>query len=363
VKNSGWWKGAAKYAVAVVLLAFVVSMNWTALNDLFSRPPHLECLAAVAAISVGCTSIQFYRWYLLVRALDFPFALRDAVRLGLVGLFYNSFLPGSIGGDVVKAYFVMRGHPERKAAAFATVVADRLIGLFGLILFSASVGGACWAAGNEKIAGNPTLQGIVLVCVGLAAVAVGGYVGLGFLSPAWAERFGGRLAGVKKVGPTLAELWYTARQYRTRPGVVAAAVAMSAVVHTGFVFMFHLATRVFPPANPELLGTLPEHFVVIPIGFIAQAIIPLPGGLGLGELTFGGLYGLIRGKEGEAIGLGGRLTLRVVEWTIALIGYVVYLRMTARLPAPAPDGPTDPDDRPDRPARVAAVPDSLTPAP
>jgi hypothetical protein len=137
---------------------------------------------------------------------------------------------------------------------------------------------------------------------------------------------------LRKVGPTLAELWFTLRAYRKRPGTILAVVAMSAVVHTGFVTMYHLATRVFPPDDPALLATLPETFVIAPIGFIVQALIPVPGGLGVGELTFGGLYKLIRGPEGEAVGLAGRLTLRLIEWTLGLVGYVAFLRMRAEIP-------------------------------
>jgi hypothetical protein len=328
-------KGAIKYAIAVVLLVFVVAMNWTGLKDMFSREPNLPPFFAAFAIYVGCAAIQFYRWYLLVTALGLPFTMRNAIRLGLVGTFYNTFLPGSVGGDFVKAYFIAKGQPERKAAAVATVVADRLVGLFGLILFAAAVGGGCWAMGSEQIANNPKLQGIVWVCIGLATSAVVGYVGLGVLSQERADRFAGRLKGLKKVGPTLAELWYTVWTYRQRPGTIAAVVAMSAVVHTGFVAIFHLCVQVFPPVDPTLIGSLPEHFVIIPIGYIVQALIPVPGGLGGGEFTFGGLYKLIRGPGGEAVGVAGRLTMRVIEWTIGLIGYIAYLRMKDELPAEA----------------------------
>jgi uncharacterized membrane protein YbhN (UPF0104 family) len=357
VKKSGWWKGVLKYTLAVGLLVFVVSMNWTALNELFSRDPHVLPFLAAALILAGCTAIQYYRWYLLVRALGLPFTLRNAVRLGLVGTFYNTFLPGSIGGDFVKAFFIAKGHPERKAAAVATVVADRLVGLFGLLLFAAAVGGGCWAAGNEKIVANPKLQTIVLVCVGLTVAALVGYLALGLASAERSKRISDRLHRVRKVGPTLAELWYTVWTYRQRPGTVAAVVAMSAVVHTGFVTMYHLATRVFPPEDASLLGTLPEHFVIAPIGFIVQAIIPVPGGLGAGELTFGGLYRLIRGPGGEAVGLAGRMTLRVIEWTLGLIGYVAYLRMRDELPvAEAEAAAEDEDPYEEHPADAAKGP-------
>src|SRR5262245_10163045 len=98
-------------------------MNWSGLKDLFSREPDLGALGLVALILAGCSAMQYYRWFLLVRALDLPFALRDAIRLGLVGTFYNTFLPGSVGGDFVKAFFIAKGHPTRRPAAVATVVA------------------------------------------------------------------------------------------------------------------------------------------------------------------------------------------------------------------------------------------------
>lgn len=346
MSKSGWWKGAAKYAIALALLVFVVSMNWTGLKEMFGREPNPGPFVAAAAIAVTCSAIQFYRWFLLVRALDLPFSMYNAVRLGLVGTFYNTFLPGSVGGDVVKAYFIAKGQPDRKAAAVATVVADRLVGLFGLILFAAAVGGGCWAAGDERIAGNPKLQTIVLVCVGLASAAVVGYTGLGLLPQTRADRFAGRLKGLKKVGPTLAELWYTVWAYRQRPGTIVAVVLMSAVVHTGFVMIFHLCVQVFPPADPALLGSLPEHFVIIPIGYIVQALIPVPGGLGGGEFTFGGLYKLIRGPAGEPIGVAGRLTMRVIEWCLGLTGYIAYLRMRDELPVDAAEEEAAPAGEP-----------------
>ncbi len=340
MKKSEWVKGSLKYALAVALLVFVVAMNWTALKDLFSRDPHVLPFLAAAAILCACTAVQYYRWYLLVRALGLPFELRNAVRLGLVGTFYNTFLPGSIGGDIVKAFFIAKGHPERKAAAVATVVADRLVGLFGLLLFAAVVGGGCWAFGNERIESNPKLQTIVWICVTLAVVGAIGYIAVGFITDERAKRLGEGLGRVKKVGPTLAELWYTVRAYRKRPGTVMTVVAMSAVVHTGFVGMFHCATRVFPPEDVAQLGTLPEHFVIAPIGFIVQALIPVPGGLGGGELTFGGLYNLIR-PGAEAVGLAGRLTLRLIEWSVGLIGYIAYLRMRDELPVEESDRNAD----------------------
>ena len=378
MKNSGWWKGLLKYALGFGLLAFVVSQNWAdkplppdaapgttpqpGLKTLFERGPDFTPLALIAVILVGCTAIQFYRWYLLVRALDLPFTLRNAVRLGAVGVFYNTFLPGSVGGDFVKAFFIARGQPGRRAAAVATVVADRLVGLFGLILYVAVVGGGCWLAGDQRIDTNPYLRKIVQVCFGLVAGTVVGWVVLGFLSAPRADRFREMLAKLP-AGNTFSELWYTVWTYRQRPRTVAAVVAMSAVVHTGFVLNFHLAVQVFPPTNPDQIATLPEHFVVAPIGYIAQALFPAPGGVGGAEAIFGYLYELIRGKDAVVVGVAGRLALRLVEWSLGFVCYIAYLRMKDELPGveaePGAAGPDDPENPSVRSRRSTVLPTTL----
>ncbi len=325
--TAGLIKGLLKYLVAVALLAFVVAMHWKALKELFSRDPEPIYFVATLGLMVVVIGLQYLRWFLLVRALDLPFTLAYGLRLGLVGTFYNMFLPGGIGGDFVKAYLIAKGQPARRAAAVSTVIADRLLGLFGLILYVAVVGGLCWANGDQRIEAKFALKAIVSVCIVLATGFVVGYTFLNAVPAAVGER-------LRRFNGTLGEMWDAARRYRERPGTILICVGVSALAHMGLVMSFYVAVLVFPPI-PELIATLPEVFIVAPIGFIAQALIPLPGGLGAAELTFGGLYELLRGPEGNAVGLAGRLTLRVAEWVIGLVGYVAYLRTKSEIPAEA----------------------------
>lgn len=333
-----WVVPFLKYGVGFGLLGFVIFKYWGPKTDpqtgditpgigqLLEGPIAFEWLAAAMLLMVGAASLQIYRWYTLVRALDLPFTVRNAYRLSLVGIFYNTFIPGSVGGDLVKAYFIAHAHPERKTRAVASVIVDRALGLFGLILFVAVMGSGAWALGDERIAANPDLQWIVKVMAGVASASVAGFLLLGLLPPTRVDRFAGRLKAVPKVGTPLAELWYAVWMYRQRPGVVAVGVALSAVSHFGLVFAFHCASRVFPPLNPAAeLATLSEHMVIAPIGFIAQAVPITPGGVGVAEGVFAWLYKL-SGRP-PTRGIVARLSLRLVEWLIALTGYVVYLRM------------------------------------
>jgi uncharacterized membrane protein YbhN (UPF0104 family) len=337
-----WIKGLGKYLIGFGLLGYVIYKYWDpktnpdtgvvtpGIGQLLQGSIAFEWLIATALLMVGAAALQIYRWYLLVRAVDLPFSVRNAYRLSLVGLFYNTFIPGSIGGDLVKAYFIAHAHPERKTRAVASVIADRALGLFGLILFVAVLGSIAWGFGDPRIEGNPDLQRIVKIMAGVASASVAGFLLLGVLPQRRVDRFAGRLKYVPKVGASLAELWYTVWEYRKRLKVVAIGVVLSAGAHFGLVFAFHCASRVFPPANPAVeLATLSEHMVIAPIGFIAQAIPITPGGVGVAEGVFAWLYKL-SGRP-ETRGIIARLALRLVEWLIALTGYIVYLRMRAEV--------------------------------
>ena len=53
------------------------------------------------------------------------------MRLGMIGIFWNTFLPGAVGGDIIKATFLAR-EQSRRTVAVATVIMDRALALWAL---------------------------------------------------------------------------------------------------------------------------------------------------------------------------------------------------------------------------------------
>lgn len=330
-----WLVPFLKYGVGFGLLGYVIYKYWgpqqngaPGVGQLVQGPIAFEWLAGAGLLMATAAALQIYRWYLLVRALDLPFGVRDAYRLSFVGIYYNTFFPGSVGGDLLKAYFIAHAHPERKTRAVASVIADRALGLFGLILFVAVTGSVAWAAGDPRLTGNADLQRIVRIMSIIAGVSIVLFGLLGFVLHR-EERFATRLRFIPKVGNSLAEAWFAVCEYRRRPKAVVFGAVLSAVSHFALVFALHSASRVFPPINPDDLATISEHMVIAPIGFIAQAIPVSPGGVGVGEAVFAWLYKLC--DRPESRGMVARLSLRMVEWLIGLSGYLVYLRMKAEV--------------------------------
>jgi hypothetical protein len=208
-----------------------------------------------------------------------------------------------------------------------------------------------WALGDPKITANPELQVMVQ---GTAAVGGGSvvlFLLLGLLPQSRVDRFAGRLRSIPKVGGSASEMWYAVWVYRQRLKAVALGLALTALSHICLVSSFHCSSRVFPATNPSAeLMTWTEHAVIAPLGFIVQAVPVSPGGVGVGELAFAGLYKL-SGKA-ETRGVIARLGLRVAEWILAFTGVIIYLQMKAHHELPEEE-PEKGENDPPKPAESA----------
>lgn len=288
------------------------------------QPVAYSFLLAALVIYVVAIGLTLFRWYLLVRALDLPLRLRDAFRYGLVGIFFNTFLPGSVGGDIIKAAALARTQ-NRRTAAVATVLMDRAIALWALIWFVAISGTLFWLAGLLTGPSAVVATTILTGAYAVVAVSLTGWLVLGLLPPLRAERFALRLTRLPGVGGSAAELWRAVWMYRQRQGAVARVMLLSWVGHVGFVVAFYCCARALWSPTLGALPSLTDHFMLVPIGMVMQALIPTPGGAGAGEWGFAALYLLFHAAE--ANGVLASLVQRVLTWLIGLVGYTVYAGM------------------------------------
>jgi glycosyltransferase 2 family protein len=78
------------------------------------------------------------RWQILLRIQGIRLSWLRVGAIVLIGLFFNQFLPGGVGGDAMRVYFLFRLVPRRKASATLSIAMDRFFGLLS-ILFLASM--------------------------------------------------------------------------------------------------------------------------------------------------------------------------------------------------------------------------------
>jgi len=91
----------------------------------------------LACVLFGVTyMLAAVRWWFLMRVQKINVSLRVAAALTLIGQFYNSFMLGAIGGDIVKVVYLQKYAPRQKTHAALSIVMDRVLGLFVLLCAS-----------------------------------------------------------------------------------------------------------------------------------------------------------------------------------------------------------------------------------
>ncbi len=74
------------------------------------------------------------RWQILLHVQGVNISWLRVCGLFLIGIFFNQFMPGGTGGDVVKIYYLLKETPGKRPQALLATLIDRVIGLLGLIL-------------------------------------------------------------------------------------------------------------------------------------------------------------------------------------------------------------------------------------
>ncbi len=80
-----------------------------------------------------------FRWHVLLKVQGIHLKMSRLSGLFLIGMFYNQFLPGGTGGDIIKSYLLLKETPDHKAGALLAVVFDRFIGLVALVTITVTL--------------------------------------------------------------------------------------------------------------------------------------------------------------------------------------------------------------------------------
>jgi len=142
-------------------------------SKLWNEPKQWHLLAAALLVTLSAVTLTIVRWHWLMRAHDLPLADADALRLGFLGYLLNFVSFGAVGGDLFKAILAARECHGRRTEAVATVILDRLIGLF-IVFVLASV--AILATGAWRGNTDPWLQAAfraTLICTAVGTVGGG----------------------------------------------------------------------------------------------------------------------------------------------------------------------------------------------
>ena len=305
---------ALKIAVPLAVVAWLLSRippdQWAVLRE---RDKDIPMLLAAFLFALAAVMNNFVRWFFLVRGLDLPFRFRDAVRLGFVGYFFNFVSIGSVGGDLFKAVFIAREQPGRRIEAVATVVVDRTVGLYALLLVTSAASFFL----HEKAM---TAELVGLCRMSYIATAIGGLsIGVvllpGFTTSAAAEA----LTRIPKLGHVFERLIGAVRMYRARPALLAGVLAQSLGTHILISASVYSLGKALYPDTPTFI----EHLVMVPLAMVAGALPFTPAGFGALELAMEKLFQIVPLRPAPP-GVIIALAFRLITIAIAAVGVVYY---------------------------------------
>ncbi len=313
----------AKLLMSAAILAWLFYQAWKTdqFSELSRRNIRWPWLLGASVTCLAAHLVGYVRWRIMVISLGMPFRVRDAIRIGLAGSFFNLFAFGVVGGDGLRAFYVSRQFPQRISEAITSVVADRLIGMLTMFTFAA---GAFFLIDLDQPGfDTEKLTALRIGCWFIIIATIVGFLGVlvAWHSPRIIDhRWVRPILDWPVVGTLTRKFVHAMELYRGRPGAVLGCFALSGLVNVCFIVTIFLVAGSLDPAGPGI----DAYFLIAPLSMVANAV-PLPGGLGGMELMLDFLYRLFSPHAESPPSVLIAFTFRFLLLGVSALGAIAWM--------------------------------------
>ncbi len=237
----------------------------------------------------------------------------DTLKLTMIGMSFNSFMPGAVGGDFVKAYYVCRKTSASKTPTLLSILLDRIIGLYVILLMAGTINIFTSQKPPSELDSLIWFNSVLLASLTLLFLVV-------FLP--YQDKKDPILRFLKQ--PYLGfsyffKIYSSLRLLKNKPSSFLKAMTCSLIFQLLFLSFFIYITQVVQdqPANFAALAN------IYTIGCLSLAIPISPGGLGVGHVVYDKLMmtlGITQGANIYNIMFVGQMALNI-------LGFIPYLLM------------------------------------
>ena len=263
------------------------------------------------------------RWWMLLRISGHNFRFLPCLKLQLFGSFFNIYLPGAAGGDLIRGAYIYRmiGKDKGRYGALFSIFVDRLFALLGLILSGIVII-------SYMILTETSTQGVEqyirLTLILLVLMPVG--IAVGFLAVHLVSRLRifkampVRIQHTVHVAINMVKSY--AKEWPTMLFCALLSLISSGTVIMGIVFIsmsFPFSTSIQITAIAGVFGNI---FSAIPI---------TPGGIGVGESIFASICRKLSGNMDAFATI--YLAFRIQMFIVNIPGgiWVIYDRIARNL--------------------------------
>ncbi|MBF0432672.1 MAG: flippase-like domain-containing protein [Fibrobacteria bacterium] len=277
---------------------------------------HPFYIATALCFYLFLTVLAGFRWYILVRCGHNKIGFSNIFSLHMIGLFFVTILPGGTGGDFVKGYYIYRDTTSKKAFALTSILMDRIVGAYGLLLW-----GITGVFLNWKMAFyHPILKWNCFFYLTMFFILTS--LIILFFSPFALMVLNHPLIGKLPGKKALKGLFDAIQVYRNYPRILLASLLLTLVIHGSIILIFY-----FTALGLDIELNIIKHGFVVPVLMMINGLPISPGGIGVGEAAAHTLYSLINVSKGGEI----LVFFHVFVIIVAIIGapfYFLYRKKT-----------------------------------
>ncbi len=309
-----------KFGVVIAIFVYLYltgQLELVYLKRVLEKPGLFGISALFIILSVF---VAVQRWRVLLRVQGVDLGMVLAVKLSMIGYFFSTAIPGAVSGDVVKAYYLAKGEKE-KERLFMSVILDRLLGMYSMFLVAATA--VLIIVVQERILGQQgvwTQSSVKVLSIFILAVFLG-FTLLWCLFITGIHRRLSAMSYLLKRAPfhdTITNIVRAMEEYGQRPGLTMYALLLSLLCQ----FFLYMGMWVLALLLEIRELTFINYLFALPVALVINAIPLAPGGLGVGEAGFRGIFLLFRSNKGAELAV----LFHVIFFFFALgLGGIVYL--------------------------------------
>jgi uncharacterized protein (TIRG00374 family) len=299
--------------LALLLLVFLVLKGGFDLNQLKFVLTQPKIIILGLSIFFAQVIVVSYRWNLFVR-METILKFSKVIQLTLIGMFFNFFIPGGVGGDIVKAIELSKNKTTSRSKALSTVMSDRIFGLYAMITLATGFLALDYAQSPSEFILKIGISSFLIFAGMTVALLFLPFI-FKFISQTLTSRNSKILKNIEKLIRSLHLTFVTFRNKRVQfKSFLASAISQT----LGIYFLYNVVGA---------LGVTPPSFLIFfslcCFGFVASALPIMPGGVGVGQYAFYFLFSNISEEIGKA-SITAITTLQIFTLLYALVGGLIF---------------------------------------
>lgn len=306
-----------KISLALLVLYFLIhssQIKFELFASLFHQP---QLLFSTIIMFVLMIILSAHRWHLLNSAQNINLGFFRTIAPTYLGIAFNNLLPGAIGGDFVRTYYLFKKAPQKKSTALISIFLDRMSGFLGLVILIFFVTISRLNHLHEQPQLFYMLFLFSLFCISIIAAFAALMIlphRIGVI--AWiSHRFPHH-----RFAKSIVSLLEAMRQYRTPKMMIVKCLTLSVAIQLLITMTIMTIAKMmgFPPI------AIFDYIIAIGITQIVNLIPATPGGVGIGEMAFANILLLLNPGTSAAYATIF-LAYRLISVLVYLPGVVLYI--------------------------------------